>query len=75
MKEDYQKTLKKLTLSFRLNSVLFNGQHYKKKSGLELVTSLSSGYKTSLEKIIRYVSVFLTQTISHLQKNANGKVI
>ena len=47
----------------------------KKKSGLELVASLSSGYKTSLEKIIRYVSVFLTQTISHLQKNANGKVI
>ena len=31
LKEDYQKALKKLTLSFLLNSVPFNGQNYHKQ--------------------------------------------
>ena len=31
LKEDYQKALKKLTLFFLSNSVLFNGQDYKKQ--------------------------------------------
>ena len=31
MKEDYQKALKKLTLFFLSNPVLFNGQNYQKQ--------------------------------------------
>ena len=42
------KVLKMLTLFFLLNPVLFNGQDF--KMGPELVTSCSSGYKTSSEK-------------------------
>ena len=34
MKGDYQKLLKKLTLFFISNPVLFNGQSYKKQKGL-----------------------------------------
>ena len=34
LKEDYQKPLKKLTLFFLSNPVLFNGQRYKKQKGL-----------------------------------------
>ena len=33
LKEDYQKTFKKLTLYFLLNSVPFNGQNYQKQKG------------------------------------------
>ena len=33
MKEDYQKTLKKLTLFFLSNPVPFNGQNYQKQKG------------------------------------------
>ena len=39
MKWDCQKPLKKLTLFFLLNLVPFNGQVFKNKRGLELVTS------------------------------------
>ena len=42
--------IKKLTLIFLLNPVLFNGQNYQKR-GLELVTSCLSGYQTSSKKI------------------------
>ena len=45
LKEDYQKPLKKQTLLFLSNPVLFNGQSYQKQK--EPGTSLSSGYKTS----------------------------
>ena len=38
------KILKKVNLFFLLNPVPFNGHCYKKKRGLELVTSGSSGY-------------------------------
>ena len=44
-KEDYQKTFKKLTWFFPLYPVLFYGQDYEKQEGLELVTSLSLGFK------------------------------
>ena len=33
MKEDYQEALKKLTLFFLSNPVLFNGQSYQKQKG------------------------------------------
>ena len=33
MKEDYQKALKKLTLSFPLNPIPFNGVSYQKQKG------------------------------------------
>ena len=33
LKEDYQKALKKLTLFFLSNPVLFNGQSYQKQKG------------------------------------------
>ena len=49
---DYQKALKKLTLFFLSNPVAFNGQDYEKQRGLELVTSVSSGYKTSSQKFL-----------------------
>ena len=51
LKEDYQKLLKKLTLFFPSHLVPFNGQSYKNKRGLELVTSRSSGYETSSQKL------------------------
>ena len=49
---DYQKPLKKLTLFFLSNPVAFNGQDHEKQRGLELVTSVSSGYKTSSQKFL-----------------------
>ena len=49
MKGDYQKALKKFTMFFLSNPVPFKGLSYQKKD-LELVTSCSSGYKTSSEK-------------------------
>ena len=52
LKEDYQKALKKLTLFFLLNPVLFNGQSYQNKKGLELVTSSSSSHEASSEKFL-----------------------
>ena len=52
LKEGYQKPLKKLTLFFLSNPVPFNGQSYEKQKGLELVTSHSSDYKTSLQKFL-----------------------
>ena len=52
LKEDYQKSLKKLTLFFLPNPVPFNGQSYQKQRGLELVTSRSSGYQTTSEKFL-----------------------
>ena len=51
MKEDYQKALKKSALFFLLSPVSLNGQRYQNKRSLELVTSHSSGYKTSSKKI------------------------
>ena len=33
MKEDYQKALKKVTLFFLLNPVIFNRQNYQKQKG------------------------------------------
>ena len=44
---DYLKALKRLISFFLLNPVPFNRQSYRKKRGLELGTSRSSGYKTS----------------------------
>ena len=49
-KKIIKKHLKKLTFLFLLNPVPFNGQSYQKLRSLELVTSRSSGYKTSSKK-------------------------
>ena len=46
-KEAYQKVFKKLTLFFLLNQSLLMDKVIKSKSGLDLVTSCSSGYETS----------------------------
>ena len=46
------KSLKKVNFIFFPNPVPFNGQSYQKQKGLELVTSRSSGYETSLEKFL-----------------------
>ena len=43
------KNLKRLSIYFSSNPVSFNGLGYEKQNGLELVTSHSSGYKTSSE--------------------------
>ena len=52
LKEDDQKALKKLPLFFLSNPVPFKGQSYQKQKGPGLVTSGSSGYKTSPEKCL-----------------------
>ena len=51
----FEKDFKKLTSFFLLNPVPFNEQSYKNKRGLGLVTSHTSGYKTSLEKFLCYI--------------------
>ena len=48
----YQKALKKLTLFFFQTQSLLMDNVIKNKRGLELVTSVSSGHKTSLEKFL-----------------------
>ena len=59
--EDYQKALKKLTLFFPLNLVLFNGPNYQKQKGPGTSDlSLSSlGYK--FRKIPLLVMYYLTK--------------
>ena len=52
MRGDYQKPLKKLTLIFLSNPDPLNGKVFKNKKGLELVTSRSSGYETSSQKLL-----------------------
>ena len=52
MEEDYQKALKKLTIYFFQTQSLLMDKVIKNKRGLELVTSRSSGYKTSSEKFL-----------------------
>ena len=52
--------LNKVELFFVLNSVPFNGQGYQKR-GLELMTSCSSEYKTSLEKFPLLVIYYWTK--------------
>ena len=49
LKENPQKALKKLTLLFFQTQFLLMDKILKKKRGLELVTSRSSGYETSSE--------------------------
>ena len=49
---ELSKKLKNLTLYFLSNPVPFNGQDNEQKRGLELVTSRSSGEKTSSVKLI-----------------------
>ena len=49
------KVLWKVKLFFLLNPVPFNGKVIKNKSGLELVTSRSSGYETSSQKFLYYL--------------------
>ena len=51
LKEDYQKAWKKVTLFFSQTQSLLIDKLIKNK-GLELVTSRSSGYKTSSEKFL-----------------------
>ena len=52
LKEDYQKALKKLTFFFFQTQCLLMSKVTKNKGGLELVTSHSSGYKLSSEKLL-----------------------
>ena len=62
MKGDYQKTLKKLKVNFYfwIQSLLID-EVTKNKRGLEPVTSLSSGYKTSSKKI--FISYLLSDKV------------
>ena len=50
--KDCQKAFKKLTLFFLLNQSLLMNKVFKNKRGLELVTSWSSSYETSSEKLL-----------------------
>ena len=45
-------SLKKINFIFSFEPKYFNGQNYQEQKGLELVTSCSSGNKTSSEKFL-----------------------
>ena len=52
LKEDYQKTFKKLTLFFLSNPVPFNGQNYHKQKGHGTSNQLLFRLETSSEKLL-----------------------
>ena len=60
LKEDYQKALKKLTLFFLLNPVLFNGQSYQKQKGSGTSHQLLFRSQNKFRKIPLFVIYYLT---------------
>ena len=61
MKEDYQKTFKKLTLFFLLNPVSFNGQSYQKQKGPETSDQSLFRLQNKFRKIPLLVMYYLTK--------------
>ena len=61
MNEDYQKTLKKLTLLFLLNPVLFNGQDYEKQDGSATSDQVLFRLQDKFRKIPLLVIYYLTK--------------
>ena len=63
MKEDYQKALKKLTLFFLSNPVLFNGQSYQKQKGPGTNDQSLFRLQNELNKIPLLVTYYLTKFV------------
>ena len=61
MKEDYQKALKKLALSFLSNPVPFNGQSYQKQKGPGTCDQSLFSLQDKLRKIPLLVIYYLTK--------------
>ena len=61
MKEDYQKTLKKLTLFFLSNPVPFNGQSYQKQKGPGTSDQSLFRLQNKFRKISILVTYYLTK--------------
>ena len=60
-KEDYQKALKKLTLFFLSNPVLFNGQSYQKQKGPGTNDQLLFRLQNKFRKIPSLIIYYLTK--------------
>ena len=73
MKEDYQKTLKKLTLFFLSNPVPFNGQIYQKQkepgTSDQLFFRLQNKFRKIPLLVILVIIYSLLVVISHLTKS------
>ena len=75
MKEDYQKAFKKSTLFFFPTQSLLMDKVIKKKRGLKLVTSCSSGYQTSSEKFLyQFHIIWPSLLMKYKWGNTNDKV-
>ena len=61
LKEDYQKTLNKLTLFFLLNPVPFNGQDYQKQKGPRTCDQLLFRLRNKFRKIPLLALYYLTK--------------
>ena len=61
MKEDYQKTFKKLALFFLSNLVPFNGQNYQKQKWPGTNDQLLLGLQNNFRKISLLVMYYLTK--------------
>ena len=61
MKGDYQKPLKKLTLSFLTNAVPFNGQSYQKQKGPGTSDQSLFGLRNEFTEISLLVIYYLTK--------------
>ena len=61
MKEDLSKSLKKLTLSFLLDPVPFNGQRYQKQKGPETSDQSVFRLQNKFRKIDLLVIYYLTK--------------
>ena len=61
LKKGYQKALKKLTLIFLLNPILFKGQSYQKQKGTETSHQLLLRSQNKFRKIPVFVIYYLTK--------------
>ena len=61
MKENYQKTLKKLTLFFLSHPVPFNGRNYQKQKGYETSDQSLLKLQNKLKNILVFVIYYLTK--------------
>ena len=61
MEEDYQKTLKKLTLFFISNPVPFNGQSHQKQKGSETSDQSLFRLQNKFKNIPLFVIYYLTK--------------
>ena len=61
MKEDYQKALKRVTLYFLLNPVIFNRQNCQKQKGPGTSDQSQFRLRNKFRKILKLVMYYLTK--------------